>query len=104
MVLVMGLNDWFIDHLWITYCIIFVFSAYVYNKVFRVRKLPILKEIILYLIIGAGSFMLLLFQVDAELPIVLSLFVAIVMMLLYRGRVLYTNWRNKGKNNQDQSR
>ncbi|MEX1030530.1 MAG: YlaH-like family protein [Paenibacillaceae bacterium] len=99
----MGLNDWFIDHLWITYCIIFVFTAYVYNKVFRVRKLPILKELILYLIIGAGSFMLLLFQVDAELPIVLSLVVAIVMMLLYRGRVSYTSWRNKDQNDQDKS-
>src|SRR4051794_3057855 len=100
MVLVMGLNDWFADHLWVTFFLIFGFSAYVYNKVFRVRKLPILKELILYLVIGAGSFMLLLFQVDARLPIVPSLFVAIVMMLLYRGRVLYTSWRNKGQQNQ----
>lgn len=100
--LIMGLNDWFVDHLWITYFIIFVFTAYVYNKVFRVRKLPILKEIILYLIIGAGSFMLLLFQVDARLPIVPSLFVAIVMMLMYRGRVIYTSWRNKDQRDQSE--
>ncbi len=93
----MGLNDWFADHLWVTYCLIFVFTAFVYNKVFRVKKLPILKELVVYLMIGAGSFMLLLFQVDARLPIVPSLFVAIVMMLLYRGRVLFTSWRNKGQ-------
>jgi hypothetical protein len=99
----MGLNDWFIHHLWITYGLIFGFTVYIYNKVFRVRKLPILKEIIVYLIIGAGSFMLLLFQVDAGLPIVPSLFVAIAMMLLYRGRVLYTSWRNK-EDQQDHSK
>ena len=47
--------------------------------------------------------MLLLFQVIAQLPVVLSLFVAIFMMLLYRGRVLFTSWRNKANNDQDQS-
>lgn len=85
----MGLNDWLTDHLWVTYLLIFFMIAYVYNKVFRVRKLPILKNLIVYFVIALGSLMLLIFQIDASLPIVQSLAVAIAMMAVYRLRVLY---------------
>lgn len=93
----MGLNDWFASHLWVTYLMIVVFIVYIYNKVFRVGKLPILKELITYVLISIGSFLLLIFQIDANLPIVQSLFVAIVMMVLYRMRVIYMNWKNKDR-------
>jgi CHASE2 domain-containing sensor protein len=90
----MGLNDWLAEYLWITYILIFLFITYVYNKVFRVRKLPILKEIVVYIIIALGSLMLLVFQVDARLPILQSLFVAIAMMITYRLRVAYLAKKN----------
>jgi hypothetical protein len=80
------LNDWFREHLYITYILIYIFVAYVYNKVFRTRKLPVLKSLIVYLLLAIGSFMLLIFQVDARLPIIPSLAVAIFLMLLVRVR------------------
>jgi membrane-associated HD superfamily phosphohydrolase len=80
------LNYWFREHLYITYFLIYIFVAYVYNKVFRTRKLPVLKSLIVYLLLAIGSFMLLIFQVDARLPIIPSLAVAIFLMLLVRVR------------------
>ena len=43
----------------------FVLITYVYNKVFRVKqKLPLLKEILLYVLMALGSAILLVFQID----------------------------------------
>jgi len=78
-------NAWLADHIYITYVLIFVFMTYVYNKVFRTRKLPVLKSVIIYVLLALGSIMLLVFQV-AGLPIVLSLAVAVGLMLLVRVR------------------
>ncbi|MEW9701647.1 YlaH-like family protein [Paenibacillus sp. SI8] len=79
------LTEWFGNHIYITYLLIFVFMTYVYNKVFRTRKLPVLKALIIYVLLAVGSAMLLFFQV-AGLPIVLSLAVAVFLMLLVRVR------------------
>lgn len=79
------LTGWFGDHILITYLLIFVFMSYVYNKVFRARKLPLLKTLIIYVLIAIGSIMLLFFQV-AGLPIVPSLAVAVFLMFLVRVR------------------
>lgn len=79
------MNAWLADHIYITYVLIFVFMTYVYNKVFRTRKLPVLKSVIIYVLLALGSIMLLVFQV-AGLPIVLSLAVAVGLMLLVRVR------------------
>lgn len=79
------MNQWLFEHVWITYSIIFVLVSYVYNKVFRVRKLPLLKDAIIYLLIAVGSFMLLVFQM-LGLPIVLSISVAVLLMWLVRVR------------------
>jgi hypothetical protein len=80
---------WFQAHLWTTFIIIYIALAFIYNKVFRVRKLPLLKEAIVYLMLGVGAFILLLFQVDLGLPIVISLGAAIGLMVIVRIR----NWR-----------
>lgn len=80
------MTAWFGEHLWMTYIIIYVFIAYIYNKVFRTRKLPVLKALIVYVLIGVGAFILLFFQVDVGLPIIPSLTVAIVLMLIVRIR------------------
>jgi hypothetical protein len=82
----MNVTEWLAQHLWTTYILIYAFLVYIYNKVFRVRKLPILKDLVIYLIIAVGAFFLLIFQVDAGLPIVYSLAVAIALMLTVRIR------------------
>ena len=79
------MNEWLFEHVWITYAIIFVLVTYVYNKVFRVRRLPLLKNAIVYLLIAMGTFLLLIFQMFG-LPIVLCLLVAVGLMLLVRVR------------------
>lgn len=71
---------------WFTWILIFLFLTYIYNKVFRVRKLPILKDLIVYATMLAGAFLLLVFQVDAGLPIVYSLAVAVLLMFTVRVR------------------
>jgi len=80
------MTEWFREHLWITYLLIFVLISYVYNKVFRTRRLPVLKAAVIYLLLAAGAFILLLFQVDVGLPIVPSLAIALFLMLIVRVR------------------
>jgi hypothetical protein len=89
------MNQWFFDNVWITYAIIFLLVAYVYNRVFRVRKLPLLKNVIVFSLIAIGSFLLLIFQM-LGLPIILSLAVAVFLMLIFRVRT-YIEERVKKK-------
>jgi len=93
----MGINSWLTEHMGVAYVLIFIMIAYVYNKVFRVRKLPILKTAVVYLIIALGSLMLLIFQIDASLPIIQSLSAVIIMMVIYRLRVFYLSRNKHGK-------
>jgi hypothetical protein len=79
------LNEWFGSHIILTYVLIFILLSFVYNKVFRTRKLPVLKAVIVYVLMGLGSIMLLFFQI-AGLPIILCLGVAVLMMLILRIR------------------
>ncbi len=90
-----GLSHWLAVHPWITFILIYVFLVYIYNKVFRVRKLPILKDLIIYLLIGVGASILLLFQIGADLPIVLSLTVAISLMVIVRIRYFFSKTRGE---------
>lgn len=83
-----ALNEWFANHLLITYLLIFVFMSYVYNKVFRTRKLPVLKTGLIYVLLAIGSVMLLVFQI-VGLPIVLCLTVAISLMFMVRIRYFF---------------
>ncbi|ULO08853.1 YlaH-like family protein [Paenibacillus sp. 19GGS1-52] len=77
---------WFAAHSVIAYIVIFILLTYVYNQVFRVnQKLPIGKEIVLYIMMALGSGMLLIFQHD-KLPIIQCLLVAVGLMLLVRVR------------------
>ena len=92
------MNQWFFENVWITYAIIFLLVTYVYNRVFRVRKLPLLKNVIVYSLIGIGSFLLLFFQMMG-LPIILSLAVAVFLMLIFRVRTYIEEWVNKKSKN-----
>ncbi|TMV46700.1 hypothetical protein FE783_25685 [Paenibacillus mesophilus] len=96
------MQQWLENHPLITYILIFVFLVYVYNKVFRMRKLPLLKDIVIYLTMAVGAGILWLFQLDLQLPIVISLGVAVALMLTVRIRYwqLDREARKKGGNVQ----
>ncbi|GIP39648.1 hypothetical protein J31TS4_29280 [Paenibacillus sp. J31TS4] len=78
--------DWLSAHPIVTLVLIYVFLVYIYNKVFKVRRLPILKEILIYFLILIGAFLLTTFQVFMQLPIVPSLSIAVLLMLMVRIR------------------
>ncbi|TVY09626.1 YlaH-like family protein [Paenibacillus cremeus] len=82
------MTEWLGTHPWIAYILIFVLITYVYNKVFRTRRLPVLKAAIIYLMLGLGSLMLLFFQL-AGLPIVLSMSVAVALMFMVKIRYFF---------------
>jgi hypothetical protein len=87
---------WLYDHPLITYILIFILIAFVYNKVFRVKKLPVIKEIIVYLLMAVGALFMWLFQLDIGLPIVQCLLIAVSLMLIVRIRYWVTD-REKRK-------
>lgn len=79
---------WFHDHPIISYFLILACTIYIFNAVFRPGRLPILKEIVVYLMMAIGCLVLLLLQLD-KLPIIQCMAVAVGMMLLLRMRQLY---------------
>lgn len=90
------MQAWFAQNPIVSYIIILVLVIFVYNKVFRSQqKLPLLKEIILYLLMAIGSLMLLVFQID-KLPIIQCLLVAVGLMLMVRIRY-FVEGRQKKK-------
>jgi hypothetical protein len=95
-------QQWLENHPLITYILIFVFLVYVYNKVFRMQKLPLLKDAVIYFTMAVGAGILWLFQLDLKLPIVISLGVAVALMLTVRIRYwqLDREARKKGTNVQ----
>ncbi|MCT1397781.1 hypothetical protein AK95_22580 [Paenibacillus sp. LC231] len=89
------MQEWFASHPLISYIVIFVLITYVYNKVFRVKqKLPLLKEILLYVLMALGSAILLVFQID-KLPIIQCLLVAVALMLMVRIRYFVEDRQKK---------
>ena len=72
----------------VTFILIFAAISYIYDNVFRTKKLPILKNAVVYGLILIGSFFLLIFQLDADMPILYSLSVAIGLMVIYKARVM----------------
>jgi 4-hydroxybenzoate polyprenyltransferase len=86
------MTEWFREHPYITFVLIYAMITYVYNKVFKVRRLPVLKEAIIYLMLALGALMLLFFQLGA-LPIVPCLAVAIGLMLMVRIRYFFQDRR-----------
>ncbi|MCA0753804.1 YlaH-like family protein [Paenibacillus sp. N4] len=87
------MQAWLSDHMLVSYLLILGFTIYIFNKVFRPQqKLPILKEILVYALIAFGSFILMILQVD-KLPIIQCMGVAVLMMLMLRGRQLYDKWK-----------
>ncbi|PZE22676.1 YlaH-like family protein [Paenibacillus xerothermodurans] len=88
------MTAWLQAHPYIAYVMIYVLITYVYNKVFKTRRLPVLKEAIIYILLGGGSLMLLMFQMWG-LPIVPSLAVAVALMLMVKIRYFVQDRMNK---------
>ncbi|QYR20110.1 YlaH-like family protein [Paenibacillus sp. sptzw28] len=93
------MQNWFHAHPFVTYFLILGLTIYIFNAVFRVGRLPILKEILVHLVMAAGSWVLWLLQYD-KLPIIQCMSVAVIMMLMLRGRQLYDKWKTKGKSRE----
>lgn len=88
------MQTWLAAHPVISYLLIFAFITFVFNKVFRVKRLPILKEVIVLVFIALGSYILLIFQID-KLPIIQCLAVAIALMFMVRIRYFIEDRRKK---------
>ncbi len=80
------MQEWLAAHPWITLIYLFAVLMFVYNRVFRTRKLPILKEALLCLFMAIGAGILCLFQLDLGLPIAQCMTVALVLMVLVQIR------------------
>lgn len=82
------MQQWFHDHMIISYLLIVACTEYIFNAVFRTGKLPILKEIVVHIVLAIGCLVLLLLQLD-KLPIIQCMAVAVGMMALLRMRQFY---------------
>ncbi|RJX41154.1 hypothetical protein D3P09_03920 [Paenibacillus pinisoli] len=90
------MQEWLSEHKLVSYLLILGFTIYIFNSVFRPQaKLPIIKEILVYIVMAIGSFVLMIMQVD-KLPIIQCMGIAVLMMLMLRGRQMYDKWK-KGK-------
>lgn len=89
------MQQWLSEHPIVSYFIILAFVIYIFNNVFRPQaKLPILKEIVLYVVMALGCLILLVLQID-KLPIIQSMGVAVILMLTLRARQLYDKWTKR---------
>ncbi|RED65749.1 YlaH-like family protein [Cohnella lupini] len=82
------MQQWFHDHQLISYLLIVACTIYIFNTVFRMGKLPILKEILVHIVLALGCLVLLVLQLD-KLPIIQCMAVAVGMMALLRMRQFY---------------
>lgn len=82
------MQQWLADHPIVSYALIFACIVYIFNAVFRRGRLPILKEVLIYVIMAIGCLVLLVLQID-KLPIIQCMAVAVVMMLMLRARQFY---------------
>lgn len=87
------------SHPFVSYALIYLMLVFIFNNMFRVRKLPILKEILIYLLLALGAFILLIFQID-KLPIIPCLFVVIAILFIVRIRY-FMERRKKATDSQD---
>ncbi|TVY00559.1 YlaH-like family protein [Cohnella terricola] len=93
---------WFHDHPVISYLLIVACTIYIFNSVFRMGKLPLLKEILVHVVLAIGCLVLLLLQLD-KLPIIQCMAVAVAMMALLRMRQMYDKRKTYRNNKKDSS-
>lgn len=94
------MQQWFHEHQIVSYLLILAFTIYIFNAVFRPGKLPILKEVVVYLMMALGCGILLIMQLD-KLPIIQCMAVAVAMMLLLRMRQVYDKYNKRRETRKD---
>lgn len=94
------MQQWFHEHQIVSYLLILAFTIYIFNAVFRPGKLPILKEVVVYLMMALGCGILLIMQLD-KLPIIQCMAVAVAMMLLLRLRQVYDKMNKRRESRKD---
>lgn len=81
------MTEWLREHPFITFVLLYISLAFVYVKVFREKRLPVLKELVIFLLIGVGAFILWLFQLDLRMPVMQCMIAALSLMLVVRIRM-----------------
>lgn len=83
------------DHIyWIFFVLNYIFAAIAYWLGFA-RKLPVLKSVFVYIILGAGTYILTIFSIFG-LPITESLVIISLVLAIYRYR-LYRERQRKAQ-------
>lgn len=59
------------------------------------KKLPLLKNVIIYFLLAIGTFLLVFFIVFAELPITESLIIIVLVLAIYRSRLAIERSKRK---------
>lgn len=99
-----SLQQWLTEHPFITYILITASLIYIFNAVFRPRKLPLLKDALVYVLILLGGLLLMFFQTRVGLPIVHGFIVAIALMVTVRIRSWFSRrGQHRRANNSDSS-
>lgn len=85
---------------WVDYLLIFFLSGVVYQTAFA-RPLPLLKNLIVYLALAIGSYLLLIFHI-LGFPIIPSLLIAAGIIFITRIRFMLT--KKKEEKDADEKR
>lgn len=96
-----AINEWLHQSFWGAYGVILVLTAIVYKVVFA-RPLPVLKQLIVYLALVAGCFLLLLFHL-LGFPIIPILIGTVILMIVARIRMMMTARQNSRRQKRDHS-
>lgn len=88
------MNQW-LDQLptWANYLLILILSGVIYRVAFA-RPLPLLKNIIVYLALAIGCYLLLIFDI-LGFPIIPSLLITVGLIIITRIRLLIMEKRKK---------
>lgn len=81
------------------YAVVLVLTAIIYQTAFA-RKLPLLKQLIVYLVLALGCFLLVIFHYMG-LPIIPALSCTVVLIAATRARLSYLRRKNQSKPNEN---
>lgn len=80
-----------------TYLIILVLTGIVYQTAFA-RPLPLLKNLIVYVVLAAGCYLLLIFDI-LGFPMIPSLLITVALIIVTRIRLSMSKRKQKGDQN-----
>lgn len=88
------MNEW-LDQLptWVVYLIILGLTGVIYQTAFA-RPLPLLKNVVVYLALAIGCYLLLIFKI-LGFPMIQSLFITVILIVVTRIRLSMTRKKQK---------